>query len=180
MPDRSTFWSPPPEWRAAVLAREGLCIAACEPVQAWRLSGDVGSCLADLQLPAALGPRDAVAGERYALRLAPDSVLLVLDARLSIAPGWDDRGWAMSDVSDGLLLLDIDGPDALRLMQAGSEYAFDAVASRPMESARMLFAGLRVVVARRSTGWRLHVDRAWAPALWRWLDTHLQDNEGST
>ena len=31
-------------------------------------------------------------------------------------------------------------------------------------------AGLRVAVARHSTGWRLHIERPWAPALWRWLE----------
>jgi hypothetical protein len=38
----------------------------------------------------------------------------------------------------------------------------------------MQFAGFRLVVSRRAQGWRLHIERPWAAALWRWLQAHVE------
>jgi hypothetical protein len=59
-------------------------------------------------------------------------------------------------------------------MAQGSEYPFDDTTIYPHESASMQFAGLRVIVSHRERGWRLHAERPWAPALWRWLQAHIE------
>jgi sarcosine oxidase gamma subunit len=84
------------------------------------------------------------------------------------------NGWAVTDVSDGILIFDVLGEHATDLLAQGSEYAFEDTAIFPKESASMQFAGLRVIVSRRQGGWRLHIERPWAPALWRWLRAHVE------
>jgi hypothetical protein len=40
---------------------------------------------------------------------------------------------------------------------------------RPSESANIVFGGLSLAVVCRPDGWRLHVERLHATALWTWF-----------
>lgn len=178
MPDRSSFWSAPPDWSGARLGAVGLVVSAYEPLSAWQLSGEFAPALARLGISGASGPRDSCDGGTYALRLAPDSVLLVTDRLQDPGAGCSMPGLAASELSDGILCIDIDGAHAAWLMACGSEYPFASPPGGAEESARLLFAGLRVAVARRPTGWRLHVERPWAAALWHWLERVIEGEGG--
>ncbi|HSE13927.1 MAG TPA: hypothetical protein VLB69_14940 [Rudaea sp.] len=138
------------------------------------VSGGTQSFIAGHGVGEILGPRQLCDADRYALRLAPDRVLLVgaasaLAARAEIAPGC-----AFTDISDGMLIFEIRGESAADLMAQGSEYPFDDATMLPHESTTMQFAGFRLSVSRRTHGWRLHIERPWAPALWRWLQAHVE------
>ncbi len=167
--ERSRFWSAPPVWSDARIAVPGLSVRAVA-AGAQLVSGAVGAWLA-AHGERAIGPRDWCDTAAYALRLAPDTVLRVGASPL-------DTGWhaahaiAVSDAGDAWILIDIEGEGASSLLAQGAEYPFDAAPGAGTESARMLFAGLTVAISRRTSGWRFHVDRAWAPALWRWLEVH--------
>jgi hypothetical protein len=88
----------------------------------------------------------------------------------SAEEGWQpEQHVALSPCSDGWLVFEILGEGAAALMAEGSEYRFNQAPGLGTESARLLFAGFVVAVARCRGGWRLHVERAWAPALWCWL-----------
>lgn len=161
MLDRGLFWSPVPDWTHASIRHEGLSIAAVAPQAAWLVSGNLAAFL-DRR-----GVRLGDAGERYALRLAPDRLLFVSMSGADDATfGWSE-GCAVTDVSDGYVLLDITGPTASELMRLGALHDFEARSESA--SAAMLFAGQRVVLARLQQGWRLHVERPGATAIWQWL-----------
>ena len=162
MLDRGLFWSPVPDWSRAGIRHDGLSIAALAPQAAWLVSGDLAGSLERR------GARFGDAVERYALRLAPDRLLFVsMDgAADGVTFGWSD-GCAVTDVSDGYVLLDITGPAAPELMRLGALHDFEARSDTA--SASMLFAGQRVVLARIQQGWRLHVERPDAAAIWQWL-----------
>lgn len=170
MPDRSAFFAPLPDWSAALLQADGVQVSVHEPACAWQLSGDSASLLSRLGVGCALGPRDRCDEERYALRLAPYSALLLSDDALDLDAGRAAQGIVISEVGDGIVCIDIEGPRAGDLMAIGSEYPFETAAGSAQESARLLFAGLRVAVLRRPQGWRLHLERPWAAALWHWLE----------
>lgn len=163
MRDRGLFWSPVPDWSRATILHEGLSIAALAPQTAWLVSGNLAAFLERR------GVHFGNAGDRYALRLAPDRLLFVsIDGNADDATfGWTENGCAITDVSDGYVLLDITGPAAPELMRLGALHDFEAKSDTA--SAAMLFAGQRVILARVQQGWRLHVERPNAAAIWQWL-----------
>lgn len=175
MPDRGKFWPPVPDWSAVAIRRPSLDIAVAHAGTIWLVSGDLAKFLARHHDGAdGIGPRGTIAGDRYALRLAPDRLLFVGDATTQAMLGWNDD-IATTDVSDGFLLFDITGPAAPDVMAMGAEYDFASKPALPTESAVMLFAGLKVSIARIAGGWRLHVERPHAATLWHWLEQATQE-----
>jgi sarcosine oxidase gamma subunit len=168
MADRGQFWSPIPDWASVALKRDGVRIA---PVLhgdfMHMISGDLDRFLAKAGLMC-IGPRDRGDGRNYSLRLAPDRLLAVGTA--SLETGWSADGFAVSDVTDGYLRFDILGSGADAVMAFGGHYDWESREARPQESAAMLFAGLKTIVGRLESGWRLHIERSLAPNLWRWLE----------
>lgn len=169
MPDRSTFWSPVPDWAETSLEAPGLSVEAVRPAAMRLLSGQVDALPAEFGAGKVCGPRDTIDTKHYTLRLAPDCVLLVSETPLSGATGWHEAGFAVSEFGDGMVCFDLGGIRARELLACGTEYDFLAAPTAPRESARMLLGGVRVAVARHAAGWRLHVERPWATALWQWL-----------
>lgn len=161
MLDRGLFWSPVPDWSHADIRHDGLSVRAVAPQAAWLVSGNLSAFLERR------GVHLGDAGERYALRLAPDRLLFVSMGSVDDATfGWSD-GCAITDVSDGYVLLDITGPAAPDLMRLGALHDFETRSETA--SAAMLFAGKRVILARIPQGWRLHVERPDATAIWQCL-----------
>jgi heterotetrameric sarcosine oxidase gamma subunit len=164
MLDRGLFWSPVPDWSRATIRHDELSIDTVAPQVAWLVSGNLATFL-DRR-----GVRFGDAGDRYALRLAPDRLLFVsVDGAATDGAtfGWSEDGCAITDVSDGYVLLDITGPAALELMRLGALHDFEAKSDTA--SASILFAGQGVILAPTSQGWRLHVERPNAAAIWQWL-----------
>jgi heterotetrameric sarcosine oxidase gamma subunit len=174
MPDRGQFWSAVPDWSQAGLHTAGIDIGLVGVASVCLVSGDARQFLARHGVGEILGPRQPGNGDTYALRLAPDRMLFVGDASAIAASAGITNGCAVTDVSDGIVIFDILGDRAADLMAQGSEYPFDDTTIYPHESASMQFAGLRVIVSHRERGWRLHAERPWAPALWRWLQAHIE------
>lgn len=172
MADRGLFWSPVPDWSRAEIRHGELSVTALSTGTAWLVSGNIAKFLEGRgQLPCR-GPRESCDPLTYALRLAPDRLLFVRrDGASGAHPSsaWSDDGIAITDASDGFVLFDISGRAALDLVKLGANYDFEAEPAGSAESALMLFAGLKVAVARLGQGWRLHVQRPYAAALWQWL-----------
>jgi heterotetrameric sarcosine oxidase gamma subunit len=170
MPDRGLFWSPVPDWSRAEILHRDLNVTTRSAASAWLVSGNLAKFLEGRGRLSCCGPREVCDPDSYALRLAPDRMLWVsLGASESLPVGWSDDGVAVTDVSDGFVLFDVTGRAALDLMKLGANYEFEAAPAGPAESALMVFAGLKVAVARLEHGWRLHVERPYATALWQWL-----------
>ena len=176
MHDRGQFWSPVPDWSQASLHAAGVDANPVTAASICLVSGDVKQFLARHGVGEILGPRQLCTGHTYASRLAPDRVMFVGGASaLADCTGFTN-GCAITDVSDGIMVFDIHGERAAELMAQGCEYPFEGTTVFPEESASMQFAGLRVIVSRRDRGWRLHIDQAWAAALWRWLQLHVESS----
>lgn len=177
MPDRGKFWSPVPAWSQARLEQDGLSIAASFAEAAWLVSGDLPAFLRRQGGLACIGPREICATVPYALRLAPDRLLFVHlgNGLPSTTFGWSDDGLAVTEVSDGYTLFDITGSAARELMALGANYEFEGKPAGIAESALMLFADLKTAVARMPSGWRLHVERSYATAMWQWLQHAAQE-----
>lgn len=174
MHDRGQFWSPVPDWLQVALHAAAIDVRPVTVASVCLVSGDVQQFLAQHGSGEVFGPRQPCGSDAYALRLAPDRVMFIGDASTSADGTGFTNGCAVTDVSDGMLIFDVHGERAAELLAQGSEYPFEDTTIFPHESASMQFAGLRLIVSRRERGWRLHVDRPWAPALWRWLRSHVE------
>ena len=174
MHDRGKFWSAVPDWSQVSLHAAGVDVTPVTIASICLVSGDAGQLLARHGAGEILGPRQRCNADSYALRLAPDRVMFVGPSPVITASAGFTDGCAITDISDGIMAFDVHGERAADLMGQGSEYPFEDTAIFPQESASMQFAGLRMIVSRREHGWRLHVDRAWAAALWRWLHAHVE------
>jgi sarcosine oxidase gamma subunit len=97
-----------------------------------------------------------------AIWLAPGRRLVVAEAQAA-AP----EGDFVSDVSDGLVVIDLVGPQAWDILAMAS--SLDPVAVAPGRVAQVLFAGIKAIVYQRDTALRLHVERPLAPWLLDWL-----------
>lgn len=171
MHNRGEFWTPVIDWSRARLDRNDVRITAASGLeQILLVSGDIGAFLSRRGLPCALGPRDEAKGSSYALSLAPDRVLFVSEAASPVDLGWTETGFAVADMTDGIVAIDVEGPGALELIQQGTSYDFTMRDRHEGESANIVFAGLRVAVVRRAGGYRLHAERPFATTLWTWLE----------
>ena len=130
------------------------------------ISGDLDAAIATLAPGAptlglyALAPEGA-----HGLRIGRTSALLVTPAPLSTLDGWRD-GWCATSVDDGWAAVEVSGDDAPEaLMQATS---VDPASGSP--STAVLVFGLRGLLARTSSGFRVHVEAPWLETLLAWLD----------
>ena len=73
----------------------------------------------------------------------------------------------VSDVTDGFVILDITGDNALALLAMASP--LDPAALAPGTCAQTLFAGVKVIVYPHGDDLRLHTERALAEWLLVWI-----------
>ena len=101
----------------------------------------------------------------HALRIGRTSALLITPAPLSVVDGWRDS-WCATCVDDGWAAVEVSGADAPgALMQATSA---DLASASP--SAAVMIFGLRGLLARTPSGFRVHVEAPWLETLLGWLD----------
>jgi hypothetical protein len=130
------------------------------------ISGDLDAAIAALAPGApmlglyALAPAGA-----HALRIGRTSALLAMPTPLSVVEGW--RGaWCATSVDDGWAAVEVSGADAPQaLMQATSA---DLASGSP--SAAVLVFGLRGLLARTPSGFRVHIEAPWLETLLAGLD----------
>ena len=145
-----------PRFRANALSGRGSTL----------ISGDVGAAVQALAPGAPILGLYALAPEgAHALRIARDRALLATPSPLGATDGWR-AGWCATSVDDGWVAVGVAGPDAALALAEGT--SADLAANSP--SAAVLFAGLRCLIARTETGFRLHIEAPWLEALLTWLD----------
>ena len=165
MRNDSDRWQPAGEALAG-FAGPGVTVTPVQGRRQTLISGPVAGALAAVGLTRAHGWPEVVAAAPYALRLRRDRVLVVDGPALPA--GWDAQaGLAVSDMSDGLHIIEISGEKAFDLIRAGTEI------SRADASASVvrLLAGHEVALYFHGGGdrLRLHVSAPEAPALMLWL-----------
>jgi hypothetical protein len=160
------------EWPAArrgaglLIDRQRLTVRRLGGLGQTLISGDLDAAVADLAPGAPMLGLYALAPESaHALRIGRTSGLLVTLAPLTPQEGWR-AGWCATRVDDGWAVVEISGADAAQaLMQAISA---DLAWGSP--SAAVLVFGLRGLLARTPSGFRVHLEAAWLETLLTWLD----------
>lgn len=163
---REMNWRPARRAEGALIETPRLTARALSGRGHTLVSGDLEAAVGALAPGAPILRLYALAPEGpHALRIARDRALLVTQAPLGAADGWRE-GWCATPVDDGWAAVDVGGPDAALALAQGT--SADLAAHSP--STAVLFAGLRCLIARTQTGFRLHVETPWVEALLTWLD----------
>jgi hypothetical protein len=130
------------------------------------ISGDLDAAIAEIAPGARMLGLYTLAPEgAHALRIGRASALLVTPAPLAVADGWRED-WCATSADDGWAAVEVSGADAPQaLMQATSA---DLALGSP--SAAVLVFGLRGLLAKTPSGFRVHVESPWLETLLTWLD----------
>jgi hypothetical protein len=130
------------------------------------ISGDLDAAIAEIAPGAPmLGLFGFAPESAHVLRIGRASALLVTPPPLAVADGWRE-GWCATSVDEGWAAVEVSGEDARKaVMQATSA---DLASGSP--SAAVLVFGLRGLLARTPSGFRVHVETPWLETLLAWLD----------
>ncbi len=129
---------------------DGVLVRTLDPAGQWYIGGS------------AMAPNSVVGPSPLVLWLAPDRRLVVAEG--AAAP---PEGDFVSDVTDGLVVIEVSGPRAADLLAMGT--ALDPAALAPGHCAQTAFAGVKIVLYRHGETVRLHVERPLAPWLLDWF-----------
>jgi len=167
MRDLAEKWSVAPDWRNATIEVPGLKIGAVAGLHQRLVSGDLATWAEasgfDGTAVGAFGPAEGI---RYSVRLARDRLLVVSNTPLAIAAGWHAEGFAVTEISAGLQVFEVEGSALDALIARGT--TFDP--KQPSASAALAFAGISAIVYRHESKLRIHVDRGLAAYLWMWME----------
>lgn len=167
MRDLTASWPAVPTWSEATLDRDGLTARTVSLPSQHLVSGDLEVFVALAGLPdTGAGLFQTVSGERYALRLARDRMLVIDGPAEAMAPGWHGEGYAVTDVSALYHVFEFDGDGIEALLQE----AMFVDPNLHSPSAASTFAGQPALVYHRENRLRLHVERGHAPYIWQWLE----------
>jgi hypothetical protein len=129
------------------------------------ISGDLDAAIAEIAPGAPmLGLFGFAPESAHALRIGRTSALLVTSTPISVAEGWRE-GWCATSVDEGWAAVEVSGEDASKaVMQTTSA----DLASGSLSAAAMIF-GMRGLLARMPSGFRVHVEAPWLETLLTWL-----------
>lgn len=168
MLDLSRTWRPEPDWAQARLAGPGITIRAVTSLTQRLVSGDISRFLAQYGLGGDVGGLGVASGERYAVRLARDRMLVIGLAPGECADGWHAAGYAVTSIGSGQRVLEMRGEGVRDLLAR----AVTVDPDRAGPSAAMPFGGVTCAVYfhEGSQVLRVHVERGLAAYLWEWLE----------
>lgn len=147
-------WVPVPEM-GSLLHGEGVTARIVQSPRRVLVSGDLAAFAQVCSAPS--------------LRLARDRTLVV--GEVDLASGWHEAGFAVSDLTAGLALVELSGPGVVHL----SAKATTTDLTNPGPSKAVTFAGMPVVLAMQAETLGLHVERGLLAYLWTWLAAALQE-----
>ena len=168
MRDLAEKWSVPPDWRNATIEVPGMKVGAVAGLHQRLVSGDLAAWAEASGFDGpAVGAFGLAEGIRYSVRLARDRLLAVSTTPIGIATGWFSEGFAVTEISAGLQVFEVEGPALDAFIARGT--TLDP--KQPSASAALSFAGISAIVYRHQDGLRVHVDRGLAAYLWTWMET---------
>jgi hypothetical protein len=175
---RETQWPPARGGAELLIDRQHLTARRLSRLGQTLISGDLDMGIAALAPGApTLGLYPLAPSGAHALRIGRTSALLVTPAPLIgcseerpsfdglCADGWRD-GWCATSVDDGRAAVDVSGEDAPQALRQAT--SADLASGSP--SAAVLVFGLRGLLARTPSGFRVHVEAPWLETLLAWLD----------
>ena len=170
MRDLTSSWRAVPDWQHAQLDQNDITVRSLSLGSQHLVSGNLAGFSAKVHLPdEGAGAFGHVSGERYALRIARDRVLVVNGPAEAMDAGWHEDGYAVTDVSAMYHVFEITG-DGIEAM-IGEAMFIDP--NGQSASASTMFAGQGAVVYYHDGRLRVHIERGFAPFIWQWLEARI-------
>ncbi|MFA6157881.1 hypothetical protein [Mesorhizobium sp.] len=167
MRDLAEKWSVAPDWQSAEITAPGLTVRMLAGLDQMLVSGDLDAWAKVSGLEGAdVGAFGSARGDRYAARLARDRLLAISGTQLAIAAGWHTEGFAVTPISAGLRVFQIEGTAIDAFIARGATLDPNQASA----SAALSFAGISAIVYRHEDTLRIHVDRGLAAYLWTWME----------
>jgi sarcosine oxidase gamma subunit len=167
MRDLAEKWSVAPDWQNATITTPGLVARAVPGLSQMLVSGDLDAWAKTSGMEGSgVGAFGVAQGDRYATRLARDRLLLVSNTPLATAAGWHAEGFAVTEISAGLQVFEVEGLSLDAFIARGT--TLDP--RQPSASAALSFAGISAIVYHHESKLRIHVDRGLAAYLWTWME----------
>lgn len=167
MRDLAEKWSVAPDWQAAQITTSGLVVRAVAGLSQMLVSGNLDAWAKTSGMGGdGVGAFSAAQGDSYAARLARDRLLVVSNTRLIIETGWHAEGFAVTEISAGLQVFEVEGQALAAFIARGT--TLDP--RQPSPSAALSFAGISAIIYRHESKLRIHVDRGLAAYLWTWME----------
>ena len=168
MLDTACKWQPEPDWTQARLTGRTIEVGVVTGVKQRLVSGNVERFLNRHDLGGGVGALGFALGERYAMRVARDRLLVIGFPAADLPDGWHDEGYAVSTVSSALRLFEAKGEGVCDLLARATTIDPDS----PGPCAAMPFGGVMGAVYRHGDAktLRIHIDRGLAAYLWEWFE----------
>jgi sarcosine oxidase gamma subunit len=162
MRDLAQSWPRIPDWSGTAYEGRGIHVTAVQGLTQHLISGNFATFGADI------GALGIASGDRAAVRVARDRVLVTNAEPSQVTPGWHAEGFAATDVSAMYHVFEISGPGVPDLLREA--LLIDPDKAGP--SAAVMFAGLHAILYRIESQDRLrvHVERGHAAYLVNWLE----------
>lgn len=168
MRDLAEKWAAVPDWAAATIKAPALTIGTLTGLNQYLVSGNLQAWSEASELPVRdVGALGEAEGDAYTVQVARDRLLVVSAAACSIEAGWHAPGFAVTPVSAGLHVFEVEGAALMELVSRAT--TLDPASNSA--SAALSFAGMNAVVYRHGGKLRIHLDRALATGLWTWMKT---------
>lgn len=168
MRDLAQKWAAVPDWHEAAIEVPDLTVRTRTGLSQYLVSGDLDAWSNVSGLNArgtgAFGKAD---GDRYAVQVARDRLLVVSTGLPDMENGWNERGFGVTAISAGSHVFEAEGPAVPELVARATPLDHRAASA----SAAVFFGGAGAAVYRHNAALRIHVDRSLATYLWTWMET---------
>jgi sarcosine oxidase gamma subunit len=169
MRDLGANWPSVPDWNSAVFNGNDIKVRTITSLSQYLISGALDAFATAHGLNGTgSGALSLVSGDPYALRLARDRMLFAGEKTGLLQSGWDEQGFAITEISASLHVFEIEGEGIDELL--AEALLIDPRNAGP--SANVQFAGQMAVLYRYDSAnrLRLHVERGLATYIWNWLE----------
>lgn len=166
------LWRALPDRHTMRLEGGGLRISNIPGLSQYLASGQISLAAAAAGVSAAgAGALGIASGNSYSVRVARDRLLVVSSHEKLLTPGWNDQGYAVTDMSAALEVFEFDGPLCSEIVKRATTLPL----SGESPCAALAFAGISACLYcyRSDQVLRLHIDRALSAYVWEWLETML-------
>ena len=171
MVDLSPRW-PSVSLAQPVLAAPGLEIKMVADISQHLVSGDLSnwSRLAGMNGDR-VGAFGLATGSTYVVRIASDRMLAINPPADAAAGGWHPDGFAVTDMSAALCVIEMQGENLPQIIRRATPT--DPRENSPSASCQFTQVTAAIYHYGDRNKVRLHVDRSFAPHVWKWLELNI-------